>query len=126
MNEILTTLKSISDRNRLRILSALLAHEELCACQITEFLQVAGATASRHLSQMVTAGVLARRKQGRWIYFSINRENQNLAPLLLWVEAQLKGTAEVEKDRCALKEVLKISCEELSRNQRESGNCSGT
>jgi hypothetical protein len=72
---------------------------------------------------MVTAGVLTKRKQGRWIYFRLNRDNQEISPLLLWMEAQLRGTAQAEQDRCALKDVLKISCEELSRNQRKSGSC---
>jgi len=48
----------MSDKNRLRILNALLSHEELCACQITELLQIAGAAASRHLSLMVSSGIL--------------------------------------------------------------------
>ncbi|HCY84639.1 MAG TPA: transcriptional regulator [Desulfobacteraceae bacterium] len=124
MNDLLVILKSISDRNRLRILSALLVHEELCACQITEFLQVAGATASKHLSQMVTAGVLSKRKQGRWIYFRLNRDNPDLSPLFEWVNARISGTKQAKKDMCTLKQVLEIPCEELSQNQRESGRCS--
>ncbi len=60
MNDLLLILKAMSDKNRLRILRALLTHEELCACQITEFLEVAGATASRHLSLMVNAGILKK------------------------------------------------------------------
>ena len=41
--------KALGDRNRLRILAALLCHKELCACQIHEWLGVTGATASKHL-----------------------------------------------------------------------------
>jgi ArsR family transcriptional regulator, arsenate/arsenite/antimonite-responsive transcriptional repressor len=43
MNDLLSILKALSDKNRLRIFYALLTYEELCACQITELLQVAGA-----------------------------------------------------------------------------------
>ncbi len=57
MDDLLSILKALSDKNRLRIFCALLSYEELCACQITEFLQVTGATASRHLSIMVNAGI---------------------------------------------------------------------
>ena len=124
MDKTLSIIKAISDKNRLRILSALLFYDELCACQITEFLKVAGATASRHLSQMVSAGVLKNRKQGRWIYFRLNKENVFVKPLFVWVEHHLEGSTRVEKDLKALKKILLIPCEELSQKQRESGSCS--
>jgi len=124
MDKTLSIIKAISDKNRLRILSALLFHDELCACQITEFLKVAGATASRHLSQMVGAGVLKNRKQGRWIYFRLNKENILIEPLFVWVEHHLEGSTRVEKDLKVLKKILLIPCEDLSQEQREGGICS--
>jgi ArsR family transcriptional regulator len=126
MDKTLSIFKSISDKNRLRIFSVLLVHDELCACQITEFLKVAGATASRHLSLMVTAGVLKNRKQGRWIYFRLNKDDSSLKQLSRWVEQNLEGSTQVEKDLKSLKNILQIPCEELSQKQRESGTCSGS
>lgn len=126
MDKTLSIIKSISDKNRLRIFSALLVHHELCACQITEFLNVAGATASRHLSLMVNAGVLKNRKQGRWVYFRLNKENQVLIPLFGWVNEAVKESKQVEQDLQALKGILCIPCEELSQKQRESGRCSNS
>ncbi len=126
MDKTRLILKSISDKNRLRIFSALLFHDELCACQITEFLKVAGATASRHLSLMVSAGVLKNRKQGRWIYFRLNKEDDSMKQLSIWVRQNLGGSSQVKKDLNALKEILLIPCEELSQRQRESGFCSET
>jgi ArsR family transcriptional regulator len=106
MDKTLSIFKSISDKNRLRIFSVLLVHDELCACQITEFLKVAGATASRHLSLMVTAGVLKNRKQGRWIYFRLNKDDSSLKQLSRWVEQNLEGSTQVEKDLKSLKNIL--------------------
>jgi len=126
MDKTLLIIKSISDKNRLRIFSALLVHNELCACQITEFLKVAGATASRHLSLMISAGVLKNRKQGRWIYFRLNKDNRSLKHLSEWVKKDLEGSTQVKEDLNALKEILMIPCEELSQKQRESGTCSGS
>jgi ArsR family transcriptional regulator len=126
MDKTLSIFKSISDKNRLRIFSVLLVHDELCACQITEFLKVAGATASRHLSLMVTAGVLKNRKQGRWIYFRLNKDDSSLKQLSRWVEQNLEGSTQVEKDLKSLKNILQIPCEELSQKQRESGTDSGS
>lgn len=124
MDKPLSILKALSDKNRLRILSALLVHDELCACQITEFLKVAGATASRHLSLMVGAGILKNRKQGRWIYFRLNQENPSCQPLFDWVTHHLAGSSQVAVDLETLKDILQIPCEELSQKQRESGVCS--
>jgi len=123
MDKTIPIVKSISDKNRLRIFSALLSYDELCACQITEFLGVAGATASRHLGLMVNAGVLKNRKQGRWIYFRINTDNPSLTPLFNWVKDRIKKSEQVEKDVKALKKILLIPREELSQKQRESGTC---
>jgi len=124
MEKTLSLLKAISDKNRLRIFSVLLVHDELCACQITEFLQVAGATASRHLSQMVNAGVLQNRKQGRWIYFRLNRKESSLNSLFQWAHQEVENCTQVQQDLKALKKILHIPCEELSLQQRKNGACS--
>jgi DNA-binding transcriptional ArsR family regulator len=119
MDTILPRLKAISDKNRLRILSALLQHEELCACQITELLQVAGATASRHLSLMVNAKILKSRKNGRWIYFQINTQDFSLDPILKWIQLNLEKSPQAIQDKKALNNILGVSCEDLCRKQRE-------
>ncbi|WDP85281.1 MAG: winged helix-turn-helix transcriptional regulator [Desulfobacter sp.] len=122
MEKALALLKAVSDKNRLRILSVLLVHEELCACQITEFLQVAGATASRLLSQMVNSGVLQNRKQGRWVYFRLNREDALLPPLFKWIDRNLEHSTQVTQDLEALEKIQCVSCEDLSLKQRNGGS----
>ena len=123
MDDFLLILKALSDKNRLRTFCALLSYEELCACQITELLQVAGATASRHLSLMVTAGILKNRKAGRWIYFRLNMENLLLDPVFKWVKLNLDKSRQVENDLKALKKITVIPCEDLCRKQRRGTPC---
>lgn len=123
MDKTMAQLKAISDKNRLRVLSVLLVHDELCACQITEFLQVAGATASRHLARMVQAEILVSRKQGRWVYFRVNREDASLGLLIKWVAETVGNSPQQAQDLDDLEKILRIPCEDLSRRQRESGNC---
>ncbi|MDM8539070.1 metalloregulator ArsR/SmtB family transcription factor [Desulfobacterales bacterium HSG17] len=123
MDVLLLILKALSDKNRLRTFCALLSYEELCACQITELLQVAGATASRHLSIMVNAGILKNRKEGRWIYFRLNTENLSLDPISKWVKQKLDGSNQIENDLKALKQIALISCEDLCRKQRGGASC---
>lgn len=123
MNDLLLILKALSDRNRLRTFRVLQSYEELCACQIIELLQVAGATASRHLSLMVNAGILKSRKNGRWVYFRINTEDLSLDPVFKWMRQQLDGSNQVEKDLKALKQITLIPCEDLCRKQRGEASC---
>ncbi len=119
MENLLTILKAMSDKNRLRIFNALLSYDELCACQITELLQVAGATASRHLSLMVNAGILKNRKNGRWIYFRINNEERSLDPMFKWVKQKLENSEQIKKDHDKLQRIALIPCEDLCREQRK-------
>jgi ArsR family transcriptional regulator len=123
MDDLLSILKALSDKNRLRTFCALQSHEELCACQITELLQVAGATASRHLSLMVNAGILKSRKNGRWVYFRINTEDLSLNPVFKWVKQKLDSSNQVVKDLKALQQITLISCEKLCRKQRGNASC---
>ena len=69
MTKTLEILKALSDMNRLRIVAALRRYDELCACQITELLQVTGATVSRHLGQMKAVGLVEDEKRGRMIFY---------------------------------------------------------
>ena len=123
MENLLRIIKAMSDRNRLRILNALLSYEELCACQITELLEVAGATASRHLNLMRAAGVLKNRKQGRWIYFRLNAENTSLDAVYTWIAPQLENSNQAQKDLAVLEKIVRIPCEDLCRKQREKTAC---
>ncbi len=119
MKDLLLILKALSDRNRLRIFNALLRYDELCACQITELLQIAGATASRHLSLMVAAGILKSKKVGRWVHFSLDGPDVLSDPVVDWIKLKLNTSDQIEKDLKTLDCIMRIPCEELSRKQRE-------
>lgn len=122
MDKTVAIIKAVSDKNRLRILNALSVHHELCACQITELLGVSGATVSKHLARMVKAGVLINRKQGRWIYFRLNRMAER-APLFEWITSQTKRSLTAQTDLQALSNILQFPCEELCLRQRQNGSC---
>ena len=87
-------LKSIADHNRLRIIMALMTHEELCACQFIELLQFTGATISRHLSILNNVGLIKSRKEGRWIYFTLRKDNLSHKKFLDGLLEELKSTKE--------------------------------
>lgn len=118
MEQTLSLLKALADRNRLRIFCVLQHHDELCACQLTELLGVAGATASRHLSKLVNAGILTSRKEGRWVYFRVHRGVRENSSLYSWLWQSCQNAEQVAKDLLKIETILQIPCEDLSKKQR--------
>ncbi len=122
VDEPLDILKALADRNRLRIVLALTDHAELCACQITELLGVRGATTSRHLRQLTRAGLLASRRDGRWIHYRLREEFAASAPLD-WLGRATADDAARADDRARLAGILAIAPVELCRRQRGPECC---
>ncbi|MCW8797113.1 MAG: metalloregulator ArsR/SmtB family transcription factor [Chlorobium sp.] len=122
--DILTALfKALSDRNRLRIVSALLKHDELCACQLTELIHVTGATASRHMGVLISSGLVDSRKDGRWVYYRIRREQADFGVLIGWIESQLSHDPGIEHDAKTLDDITSCEPEDLCRKQRGDECC---
>lgn len=118
----LEILKSLSDMNRLRIVAALGRYEELCACQITELLQVTGATASRHLSVLQHAGLLKSRKEGRWVYYSLVYPAGS-EPVFQWLDESFSESDDFQTDLKALDNIVSVTREDLCRQQRGEACC---
>jgi ArsR family transcriptional regulator len=114
--------KALSDRNRFRVVAALLQIKELCACQIHEWLGVTGATASKHMSILVTSGLVLSRKDGRWVHYRINREQANLRPLMSWIRNQVKADIDLLEDLKDLSSVTACPPVELRKRQRQAAS----
>lgn len=76
------TLRFLSDKNRLRILSAL-THAETCVCDLIEELDLAQPLVSYHLGKLRKAGLVRSRREAQWIYYSLDPVawDELLAPL---------------------------------------------
>lgn len=73
IDQIVETLKFLSDRNRLRIIAAL-TREETCVCDLIEELALPQSLVSYHLSKLRKGGLVRARRQARWIYYSLDSE----------------------------------------------------
>ena len=64
-------LKAIADPARLRLLSLLLANENLeaCTCDLTEPLGLSQPTVSHHLRKLHEAGLVTAERRGVWTYY---------------------------------------------------------
>lgn len=80
---------ALSDETRLRILDRL-SEGEQCVCDLGDQLQAAQSRLSFHLKTLKDAGLLVDRREGRWIYYSLNSET--IEELTQWLAA-LKGKA---------------------------------
>ena len=67
--------KALGDETRLRMLG-LLAHGELCVCDIMEVLQLPQSTASRHLAYLKNSkwiyGTRHLIPRGKWMYYQFD------------------------------------------------------
>ena len=60
----------LADTTRLRILK-LLGKEELCACEVMAALDLTQPTASHHLGILERSGLIASRREGKWIFYRL-------------------------------------------------------
>jgi len=70
MQRFLVVAKAVSDESRLRALLSL-RDGELCLCQIIDLLGLSPSTVSKHMDVLQRAGLVERRKEGRWHYFRL-------------------------------------------------------
>ena len=64
---------ALSDETRLRILERLRAGER-CVCELTDALDAAQSRLSFHLKVLKDAGLVSDRREGRWMYYTMNPE----------------------------------------------------
>lgn len=111
--------KALSDPNRVRMLLSLRGGE-LCVCQITELLDLATSTISKHLSILNQAGLILSRKTERWVYYRLPDKSAPIAvrEALDWVHKSLARTNETAADAKKLKTILKTDRAEICRRQK--------
>ncbi len=68
----LSFFKCLSDQTRLTCLMLLQQEGELCVCELMEALQESQPKISRHLAQLRKFDLLSDRRQGQWVFYSIN------------------------------------------------------
>ena len=64
-------MKSVADPTRVRILK-LLENGEMCVCQVIAILEFNQSTISKHLFLLKMAGLVKERKEGKWVYYSLD------------------------------------------------------
>jgi ArsR family transcriptional regulator len=74
--------QAFADGTRLRLLN-LMAEQEVCVCYFVEILGVSQPTISRHLAYLRRAGLVAARREGKWMHYRIIVPENEFARQLL-------------------------------------------
>jgi DNA-binding transcriptional ArsR family regulator len=115
MRDFLAISKALSDESRLRALLAV-KDGELCLCQIIEVLGLSPATVSKHMNLLYQAGLVERRKEGKWHYYRmIEKEGSSSARRALdWVLGELDRDPSLRDDARRVRAVRRKNLEEMS------------
>jgi DNA-binding transcriptional ArsR family regulator len=115
VREFLSITKALSDESRVRALLSV-KDGELCLCQIIEILGLSPATVSRHMNILHQAGLVRRRKDGKWHFYRLADEGDSpmARRAIDWAVAELKRDPTLREDSRRIREVRRQDLEELS------------
>ena len=65
--------RALGDETRLMLIERLRGGEQ-CVCNLTDELETGQSRLSFHLKTLKDAGLVTDRRQGRWVYYALNRE----------------------------------------------------
>jgi ArsR family transcriptional regulator len=99
--------RALADRTRLRLLN-LLGEEEVCVCFFVEVLGMSQPKVSRHLAYLRRAGVVASRREGKWMHYrAVEPGDERAARVFREVRAWLAEEREMRRDR---ERLVKMCC----------------
>jgi len=101
-------IKSIADKNRLRI-ALMLNKRPMCVCELDSVLGIALSTISAHLKQMRSAGVITAEKDGRWVIYRIS-DDSSIRMIVNSLALQLADDKQIIKDYDDIAELAREDC----------------
>src|SRR5216110_607201 len=94
--------RALADSTRLRLLN-LMNGREVCVCYFVEILKTSQPKISRHLGYLRRAGVVAARRDGKWMHYRLVRPaDAQQARALDCVLAVLGEDRQMQRDRAQL------------------------
>lgn len=71
LQEAASWFRALGDETRLKIVACVMESEQ-CVCDLTDLLSTKQSLLSFHLKTLKDAGILNDRRDGRWVYYSLN------------------------------------------------------
>jgi DNA-binding transcriptional ArsR family regulator len=78
-NMTLEILRALAHPLRLELVAHIAASGPVCSCHLEETVGASQPQISKHLSVLHRAGLLHRRREGRWVYYSIDGDALDVA-----------------------------------------------
>ncbi|MDQ6859745.1 MAG: metalloregulator ArsR/SmtB family transcription factor [Verrucomicrobiota bacterium] len=96
---VVTIFRALADETRLRLFS-LMGKDEICVCYLVEILGSSQPKISRHLAYLRRAGLVAARREGKWMHYRVTSPgSEGVRRILNAVRSWLNVDSEMEKDR---------------------------
>jgi ArsR family transcriptional regulator, arsenate/arsenite/antimonite-responsive transcriptional repressor len=90
--------RALADPTRLRLLN-LIGNREICVCYFVEILGVGQPKISRHLAYLRKAGIVASRRDGKWMHYRLSMpRDESAAAVLQETLKHLAVKAEMQRD----------------------------
>jgi ArsR family transcriptional regulator, arsenate/arsenite/antimonite-responsive transcriptional repressor len=106
IEKTVSLLKLLGDKTRLTMVKILDSHD-CCVCEFVAIFQATQPAISQHVRKLKDVGIVKERRNGQWIIYSLNKENE-LYPM---VEEILKHVPDQDHRLKELeKQGLRISC----------------
>jgi ArsR family transcriptional regulator len=94
--------QALGDNTRLRLLN-LMGEQELCVCYFVEILGGPQPKISRHLAYLRSAGIVATRREGKWMHYRVVMPpHAGAAHILKQTLGWLKDDKAMQADRARL------------------------
>ena len=94
--------RALADPTRLRLLN-LIAGREICVCYFVEILAMSQPKISRHLAYLRKAGIVASRRDGKWMHYRLSMPPDETAAGVLRDTLRYLGTKpEMQRDLARL------------------------
>src|ERR1019366_1901376 len=74
--------RALADQTRLRLLN-LIADREICVCYFVQILGISQPKISRHLAYLRRQGIVAARRDGKWMHYRLLVPPDDVAALIL-------------------------------------------
>jgi ArsR family transcriptional regulator len=73
-NLTLEVLRALAHPARMEVVAYIAARGPLCVCHLEEDLDYSQPTISKHLGLLRKVGLVESRREGRWVYYSVNED----------------------------------------------------
>lgn len=94
--------QALGDKTRLRLLN-LMSEREICVCYLVEVLGAPQPKVSRHLAYLRRGGIVAARREGKWMHYRIVMPpHAGAAQILRQTLAALEEERAMQADRARL------------------------